>query len=216
MARAGLTRDRVVDLALDLVDEGGIRGFDDLTLAAVAARAGVAAPSLYKHVGSLDDLRRGIALRCLAELRESLVDGSLGLAGLDALRALAGAYRTFAKQHPGRYIATQVRYAQTATHDDAALQRAAHGVVEVVTAVLAGYSIPAARTVDTLRVIRSGLHGFVSLELTGGFGLPEDVDESFDVLVATLDAGIRATAWTGDTRAGPTRRPGRPDREQAW
>lgn len=194
MARASLTRDRVIDLALDLVDDGGIRGFDELTLSAVAARAGVAAPSLYKHVGSLDDLRRGVTLRSLAELRESLVNASLGRAGSDALRLLAGAYRSFAKQHPGRYLATQVRHAHAASDEESeALRTATRGVVDVVTAVLLGYPTPPERTVHAIRAFRSGLHGFLSLELTGGFGLPDDVDESFDFLVSALDAGVQST-----------------------
>ncbi|MBE9940881.1 TetR family transcriptional regulator, partial [Cellulosimicrobium cellulans] len=57
MARVGLSHDAVVRIALDLVDAGGPTGFADLTLAKVAAQAGVATPSLYKHVGSLAALR---------------------------------------------------------------------------------------------------------------------------------------------------------------
>jgi hypothetical protein len=125
------------------------------------------------------------------------VGASLGRAGSDALRELAGAYRAFAQQHPGRYLATQVHYADAPSDDEGAeLRRAARRVVDVVSATLAGYSVPAHRTVDAIRVIRSGLHGFISLELTGGFGRPEDVGESFEFLVATLDAGIRSTAPT--------------------
>src|SRR5690606_6751367 len=60
--RAGLSHDAVVRLAVEVVDEAGATGFADLTLAKVAARAGVAAPSLYKHVGSLADLRREVAV----------------------------------------------------------------------------------------------------------------------------------------------------------
>jgi AcrR family transcriptional regulator len=156
MARAGLTRERVVDLAVEVVDDGGVRGFDDLTLAAVAGRAGVAVPSLYKHVGSLEDLRCGIALRCVSELREVLVTAALGRAGSDALRSLARAYRSFAQQHPGRYLATQVRYTEASSTEDGA-----------------------------------------ALGLTGGFGLPTDVDDSFEFLITTLDAGIRSALAPG-------------------
>ena len=47
--------------------------------------------------------------------------------------------------------------------------------------------------IDAIRTLRSGLHGFVALEAAGGFGLPLDVDRSFerlvDALVATLPSG---------------------------
>ncbi len=198
MARAGLTRQRVVDLAVELVDDGGVRGFDDLTLAAVAGRAGVAVPSLYKHVGSLEDLRRAIAIRSLGELREAIVTASLGRAGSDAFHALAGAYRSFAQQYPGRYLATQVRFADAPPGGDGTERgRAAAAVVAVVAAVLAGYGVPEERMVVAIRAIRSGLHGFVALELAGGFGLPTGIDDSFEFLVTTLDAGIRSTAVPG-------------------
>jgi DNA-binding Lrp family transcriptional regulator len=37
VSKAGLSREAVVRIALRLVDDGGIRGYDDLTLARVAA-----------------------------------------------------------------------------------------------------------------------------------------------------------------------------------
>ena len=64
MPRAGLSTDAVVDVALALVDE---KGLDALSLAAVADRAGVAAPSLYKHVGSLADLRDLMAIKAIRQ-----------------------------------------------------------------------------------------------------------------------------------------------------
>jgi hypothetical protein len=41
------------------------------------------------------------------------------------------------------------------------------------------------------------LHGFVTLEAAGGFGLPRDVDRSFDRLVDALDAALTAWSPTG-------------------
>ena len=40
------------------------------------------------------------------------------------------------------------------------------------------------------RAVRSALHGFVGLEAVGGFGLPQDVDPSYDWLVDLLHAGL--------------------------
>jgi hypothetical protein len=49
--------------------------------------------------------------------------------------------------------------------------------------VLAGYGLTGADAVHAARALRSALHGFVSLEAAGGFGLPESLDESYDRLV---------------------------------
>ena len=74
MPRAGLSRAAVVELGAQLADETGP---DRLTLAGVAARAGVRLPSLYKHVGGLDDLQRGVAVLALREVRDRLADAAV-------------------------------------------------------------------------------------------------------------------------------------------
>jgi AcrR family transcriptional regulator len=185
--RAGLSRAAVVDLGAQLADEAG---HDGMTLAGVAARAGVRLPSLYKHVGGLDDLQRGVAVLALGELAQQLGTAAVGRAGGDALRALAAAYRTYAQAHPGRYAAT-LRAPAT---DDDEHGRAAATVVEVVFAVLRGYDLAGAELVHATRILRSSLHGFVALEAAGGFGLPDSVDETFTRLVDGLDAALRARA----------------------
>ena len=65
MPRVGLSTDTVVDIALNILDETG-----DVTLARVASRAGVAPPSLYKHVTNLAQLRDLIALAAMTELED--------------------------------------------------------------------------------------------------------------------------------------------------
>jgi len=188
--RAGLNRGLVVEHALAVVDEGGPRGFETLSLSAVAARTGVAVPSLYKHVGSLEDLKTAVATVAVRELAAALAGATIGLAKEDALRALAGAYREFARRAPGRYAATQ-RAAGAGQED---LAQAAAETVAVTVSVLRGFGLPPERSIDAVRVVRSALHGFVVLESGGGFGLPNDLDQSFGVLVDTLVSGIRSLA----------------------
>ncbi|WP_318243926.1 MULTISPECIES: TetR-like C-terminal domain-containing protein [Oerskovia] len=193
MARAGLSREGVTALALRVVDDGGAQGFADLTLAKVAAAAGVATPSLYKHVGSLADLRRSVALVAVNDLTRATAAATIGRSGPDALSALAWAVRDFAREHPGRYAAIQLSPDLGAADDDP-LSLAGAETIAVIVAVLRGFDLPEARTVDAIRAVRSAVHGFVSLELLGGFGLPDDVDHSFEVLVRLLVAGIEDLA----------------------
>ncbi|WP_026119834.1 TetR/AcrR family transcriptional regulator [Nocardiopsis ganjiahuensis] len=176
MPRAGLTPDLVVAEASRLSDE---KGFEALSLAAVAKRFGVATPSLYKHVDGLTGLRREVSLRAVTELGDRLQGAAVGRSGPDAVRALFGAYRAYAHEHPGGYAATQRGAAPTDHEAYAAFARP----VEVIAAVLRGFDIPEARMVHTIRALRSAVHGFVDLEAHGGFRMPEDIDESYDVLV---------------------------------
>ncbi len=185
MPRAGLSRAAVVGLGAQLADEAGL---DRLTLAGVAARAGVRLPSLYKHVGGLDDLQRGVAVLALGELSDRLRSAAVGRAGGDALRAFAAAYRQYAQERPGRYAATL----RAPAPDDDEHGRAAAAAVEVVFAVLRGYGLEDDALVHATRILRSALHGFVALEAGGGFGLPDSVDETFARLVEGLDAALHA------------------------
>jgi AcrR family transcriptional regulator len=185
--RAGLSAAAVVRAAADLADDDGLEA---LTLARIAASVGVRTPSLYNHVGGLDDVRRRIALVGLRELGDALRDAAVGRAGDDALTAMAHAYRTYARAHPGRYAATQ-RAPATA---DADLTDAARGAVDVLLAILRGYGLEGDDAIHAARGVRSALHGFVALETGGGFGIPVDLDESFDRMIAALARGVREGA----------------------
>jgi hypothetical protein len=77
--------------------------------------------------------------------------------------------------------------------DDAALEAAAAEILSIFDDVFAGYGITGSDAVDAARFVRSTLHGFVSLELGGGFGLPHSADTSFQRLVAATNRAI--TDW---------------------
>lgn len=186
--RAGLTTARVVTAAIELVDAEGV---DQLSLAALAARLNIRTPSLYNHIDGLDALRRLLALQGLRELGAALQMATVGRAGSDALYALAAAYRAFAHRHPGLYTLTLRSYEA----GDSELQQAGRRPVETALAVLRGYGLEGMVALHATRYLRSALHGFVSLELAGGFGLPLEIDQSFALLVQAIDAGLRADGW---------------------
>ena len=181
MPRAGLNESRVVDEAERMADEGG---YANLTMASLAARLGVRQPSLYKHVAGMDALRRSIAIRAKLELASILSRAAVGRWRADAILAMANSYRTWAKEHPGRYAAAQGAPMPGDIDDQAASSAA----VQVVADVMSGFELSGDAAIDAIRALRSALHGFVSLEAAGGFGLPVDVDRSFDRLVSGMAA----------------------------
>lgn len=184
MPRAGLTRERVVDAAARVADAEGLGA---VTVARVAAELDVRPPSLYNHVGGRDALRRELARRGLDELATALRTAAIGRAREDALVAVAHAYRAYAMAHPGLYAATVGAYP-----DDAELAAAGGRSVDVVLAVLAGFGLRDGEAIHAARSVRSALHGFVSIERAGGFGLPESGDASFERMVELLAAGLTA------------------------
>lgn len=195
MPRAGLNPDRVAAEAARLADEAG---YDQVTLAAVAERFGVRLPSLYKHVDGITGLRGRLSVLSVRELGDELRRVAVGKAGADALRALADAYRGWAHAHPGRYVASL----RAPDPSESELVAASGAVLEVVFAVLAGYGLEGDDAVDATRIVRSALHGFVTLEAAGGFGMPQDVDRTFDRLVRGLDTAL--SEWRPPARALPS------------
>ena len=193
MPRAGLSTESVVDAAVDLVDE---QGWPALTLAAVASRTGVAAPSLYKHVRSLESLQQKVSARATAELAQTLTRSVAGRSGEEALRCIADAYRDYALAHPGRYPLTQ----RVPDPQDPEHVAAGEEAVQAVFAALRGYGLDGEEAIHATRAARSALHGFVSLEIDGGFGLPLDVRHSFDRLVSMLHVSL--AGWNKVTSAG--------------
>ena len=71
------------------------------------------------------------------------------------------------------------------------LYAAAERAVGAVYAILHGYGLSGDAAVDATRMFRAAVHGFITLEAAGGFGLPRDVDRSFDQMVAGLDTAYR-------------------------
>ena len=189
MPRAGLSAERVVEQAAQIVDEHGLEA---LSLSRLAADLGVAPPSLYKHVSGMDDLVRGVSVRAVDELADCLAASVMGLAGRDALRALAEAYRGFAHEHPGLYPMTQVPVEMSDGSPSPLRSSAAQRTVAIVTAALAGYRIPDELVVDAVRMTRASLHGFVDIEVHGGFAMDASIDVSFATLVDSLDAALIA------------------------
>lgn len=188
MPRAGLSTARVAEEAESLADEVGLA---NVSLAVIAARLDVRVPSLYKHVNGLDALHALVEARAKADLGDAMARSAIGVASGDAVDALAATYRAWAKEHPGRYEATL----RAPDPDDAASVAASERAVGVVYAALAGYGLGGNDAVDATRALRAALHGFVALEAAGAFGLPVDVDRSFDRLVGALKFALRE--WGG-------------------
>ena len=186
MPRVGLTTLRVVEEAENVADEVGLA---NLTLAAIAPRLGVRMPSLYKHVAGMDALRRLLSIRAKTELADVFARAAAGKAGAQALTAMFLAARNWAKAHPGRYAAT-VRAPDPADNEDV---QASNAILEIALAGLADYRLAGDDAIDAARALRATLHGFISLEQAGGFGLPTDVDRSFDRVIAALAQTF--TAW---------------------
>ncbi|MBM7412376.1 AcrR family transcriptional regulator [Clavibacter michiganensis] len=191
MPRAGLDAATVTEAGAALADEIGLAG---LSMGAVAERLGVKTPSLYKHVASLADLQHRIAVLATAEAGDAMRDATQGRSGQEALTGAAHALRDYVTSHPGRYAAT---VGARSTGDGDPLDPARARALDALSAVLHGYRLGEADRIHALRMLRSVLHGFATLEVADDFQMATDIDVSFGWIVAFLDGGLRATAGGG-------------------
>jgi AcrR family transcriptional regulator len=178
-----LDQPSVVEAAVKLVDE---EGFEQLTLGRLAERLNVKTPSLYNHVAGLPGLRHDLALYCLRDLLERTTRATIGKSGSEAIFALADAYRAYARHTPGRYALTL----RAPDPGDAEVGAVAQQVVDVVQALLAPYNLSEEETIHAIRGLRGIVHGFISLEMAGGFGMPVDTEASFHWLINLYIAGL--------------------------
>jgi AcrR family transcriptional regulator len=181
VARAALSADAVVEVALRLVDEEGAAA---LTLAAVASRAGVATPSLYKHVRNLAELRALLSRRIMVELAERIGGAVLGRSADEAVRALMTAWRDYVLEHPQRYSAL-------GQAPEPLVAQAGERLVDIMLAALRGYGLEDAEAIHSVRCLRAAVHGFAVLEIERAFQRPEGLHETFDLLVHMVVAGLR-------------------------
>ncbi len=179
--RIGISIDDVVRAATEIADRVGL---ENLTLARVAEHLGARSPSLYAHVEGLPGLRRELQLHAARELNSAFEEAVGVLEGREALRAIARTYRSFAIRHPGLFAS--LLPSPRPGEDDEVYTALAKPAMLVATLV-AGLGVSEGKVIPVVRAIRSAIHGFVTLELANGFGMPYDIEESFE---ATLDLVI--------------------------
>ncbi|ORW02598.1 TetR/AcrR family transcriptional regulator [Mycobacterium kyorinense] len=180
---AKLSRDIIINAALTFLDR---EGWDALTINALATQLGTKGPSLYNHVHSLEDLRRTVRMRVIDDIITMLNRVGEGRARDDAVLVMAGAYRSYAHHHPGRYSAfTRMPLGGDDPEYTAATRAAAAPVISVLTS----YGLDGEEAFYAALEFWSALHGFVLLEMTGVMD-EIDTDAVFSDMVLRLAAGL--------------------------
>lgn len=159
MARNRIDLDALLAAALDIVDTDGPA---DLTLSNVAEKLGVRPSALYTHVDGIEGLHEVVAVRARSNLTKSVQTSAIGVAGADAVQAIASAYRTFALRHPGQYWVT---ITNVEVQSDSTT-----GIHDVFEAVFAAGGLPEVEAAAAATSAHASLHGFISMEAAGDLG----------------------------------------------
>ncbi|AWK71003.1 TetR family transcriptional regulator [Rhodococcus oxybenzonivorans] len=180
--RRTLTREKVVDAAIDIIDE---LGWDPLSMTSLSARLEVVTASLYNHVRNLDDVRGAVQVRTMAELGAHLRETAMGRTGVDGLRALVDAHRVWATEHPHRY-----RTLTTSPVDRDAFISAALDANTALRTMLASCGVPPEDTLDAAVSIFAAMHGFVMLVNTDFLGDELDLDSIYESVLRGALSGV--------------------------
>jgi hypothetical protein len=173
MKKRNLTRQQIIEFSFEYAKK---KHWKDLNLKMIAEHFDVKTPSLYNHIESIDDLLGDLRAKTISELGLALSKSILGVSGKEAIKAISHSYRSFAKSHPGVYDLTIEAPINNENH-----KKAAEELLETLLALYKG--LPKKQAIQKIRILRSMLHGFVSLENGKGFGLPVGIDETFELMV---------------------------------
>ena len=169
---------------------------DTVSLRGVAREAGVAAPSVYLHFESKDDLLCAVIAEHFLALQQAVEQGTTS--GTDAAaRFLAGclAYCQYAADHPGSYRILFNTPRQALNDSGFAGSPGAAAFQTLVDGVAACIAAGQARPGDPFRIatdIWSALHGAIALRWsTTGFPWPPLEDQVRGILEAFTDIPYR-------------------------
>jgi AcrR family transcriptional regulator len=192
-APARTSREAIFAAARELLEEEGL---DAVVMSRVAERVGVRGPSLYKHVPNRAALIRAVGDAVAADLGR-VIGGALDPGSADAaddIRALALAYRAFVRRNPKGYGLLFAHLAPELQADPVVLADLGRPIVAAM-----GRLTGDASALDAGRTFVAWAHGFVSMELAGGFRLGGDVDAAYRAGVELILAGISGRATPGTT-----------------
>lgn len=178
-----LTPEKVIQIAIQQANASDLA---NVTLASIAKELNIRVPSLYNHIAGLDGLHQEIRLSGLKQLAEFIKLAAIGKSGDEALQNIARAYRNFAHENPGIYSVMLNAPASDETEIIAVSQQ----IIDVIITVLDAYALNKEDVLHYVRAFRSVLHGFVDLEVRGGFALNIARDESFEHLIQVFVQGL--------------------------
>ena len=171
--RPRVSREQVLDAALELADEGGLAA---VTMASVGARLGVEAMSLYRHIGNKEEMLDGMVDRVFAEI-EVPADAR---DWRDALRRRAVSEHAALRRHPWAIGLMESRSQPgpaTLGHHDA------------MVAILFRAGFDGRGATRVYNVLDSYVYGFALQEATLPFSSPEEMASmSEQMLAAVADA----------------------------
>lgn len=184
MPRKGLTKEIVVNAAIELIEEKGNHAF---SINELARKLEVKPASLYNHIKNMAELTEAVGYRIAETIKQSELSAIKDKHKDEALFALCNAYRTFAQEHIDLY-----KVIMGMQKDKNACTEASCGkMVEPIMKVLSDYKLTEQDKIHWQRILRAVMHGFVMHEYAGAFRFfPAEHDETYRKAIETIALGL--------------------------
>jgi AcrR family transcriptional regulator len=170
----GELRTALVDAAIELIAERGVRGF---SLAEASRRLGVAVSAPYAHFAGRDDLLAAVAVRAYQTFRqESEAEMAAAQTPADRLAAMARAYVRFAGEHRPLFAVLFDAGLDKHRHPD--LRAAAEPIDDAFHECVRALSDAETPADELARAVEASAHGFAMLLLDGSYGTGDDAIET--------------------------------------
>ena len=183
MPRTGLSKEEIIKKAAELANE---RGLSYLSVTTLADYLGIKKPSLYNHMKTIEDMHRSLMIYGWRMVSEDIVKGINSLDEKANLAEYGRKFYKFSIDNPGVFEA-MLWYNKYA---DDMLLSATEGLYVFFFKQTDGLGINREIANHLLRTYRAFLEGFIMLQIHNAFGNPIPMDESFEISMNVLLAGM--------------------------
>ena len=184
MARMGLDKNAVISRAAQLANDVGL---EKITLKALANDLNIQPPSLYSHIRGLEDLKKELMLYGWLQMEDQILEAVAGISGYDAIKVICRTFVKYATTNPGVFNA--MLWYNKFENDEA--NNATKKLFSVVFKVFSSLKISQEDSDHLMRTFRSFLEGFALLVNHKAFGNPISINESFELSLKVLMAGMK-------------------------
>lgn len=185
MPRANLDKETVIVKAAELVNKAGM---DNITLKMLAEQLGVKSPSLYNHIEGIDDLKKQLMIYGWTQMEQRIIQSTIAVSGYDAVKAMCYAFYHYAAENPGVF---HIMLWYNKFQDDET-EKATAQLLTVIFKTTKSLNLPDDYCYHLIRTFRGFLEGFFLLANNGSFGHPLAIEDSFELSIDVLLAGIKA------------------------
>lgn len=186
MARAGLDKNIVIEKAAQLANQIGL---ENIQLKTLADSLNIQSPSLYNYIKGLDDLRHELMLYGWRSMEERMMEVSAdaGDNGYAAWEAICRVFYSYATKNPGVFSA-MLWYNK---YQDDETKKVTERLFSTCLQIASTLSISEDHCNHLIRTFRAFLEGYCLLVNNNAFGHEFSVDESFNISLQVLIAGMK-------------------------